>query len=247
MSSNCGRHPRRADSRRQAGSGRKAPAAYLLVGLLLLLAALIWPPGGTLHAPGKPPRPPSHPQAAHLVDLAEYAPDLLFDIRYATPANFTGRVLYPVPRALLARGTAEKLIKAKAVLAEHGYGLLIWDAYRPLSVQQEMWDLIQDPRYVGDPSKGTRHSRACAVDLTLIDLNGRPVAMPTDFDHFGPEARVDWPGHPPDVRARALLLRDAMTAAGFRPSTTEWWHFSDTDWPSYPELDLPVDAPVPEP
>ncbi len=126
-------------------------------------------------------------------------------------------------------------------------GLLIWDAYRPLSVQQEMWDLIQDPRYVGDPAKGTRHARACAVDLTLTDREGSPVAMPTGFDHFGPEAGVDCPGHPPDVRARALLLRQAMMAAGFRPSSTEWWHFSDVEWELYPELDLPLDVAVPEP
>lgn|GEM_PF-3487104 len=226
---------------------RHKTALRWLTTAFIAVAVTTWPLIDQVEAPASPPRPPAHPEAGHLVDLAEYAPDLLFDIRYARPDNFTGKVLYPVARALLARGTAEKLIEAKAALAAQGYRLLIWDAYRPLSVQQEMWDLVQDPRYVGDPSKGVRHARACAVDLTLADAGGRPVAMPSGFDHFGPEAGVDWPGHPPEVRARALLLRDAMVAAGFRPSTTEWWHFSDSDWQLYPELDLPVDVAVPAP
>src|SRR4030042_2160355 len=170
-------HSRRPGGRRIPPGRRPRARLGLLVGLFAVgVTGVLVFIGGTLHAPGRPPRPPSDPRAQHLVDLGEYSPDLAFDIRYATPDNFAGKVFYPVARALLARGTAVKLMKAKAALAEHGYGLLIWDAYRPRSVQQEMWDLVQDPRYVGDPSKGKRHARACAVDLTLTDGGGRPAA-----------------------------------------------------------------------
>ncbi len=225
---------------------RRLVIAFLLSGVLVTLHL-----SGVTHAPGappEPPRPPVPPAAEHLVDLAEFLPDLVLDIRYARPDNFTGETLYPVARALCARGTAEKLAAAKEALAAQGYRLIIWDAYRPVSVQQRMWDLIQDPRYIGDPSKGTaRHARACAIDLTLADQDGRPLEMPTGFDDFSPQASADWPGHPPDLKARALLLRRAMLDAGFTYNSSEWWHFSDKEWDSYPVLDLPLDVPVPKP
>lgn len=225
---------------------RRVVVAIVLSGALTAMSL-----GGTIYAPGKPldpPKPPVPPEAAHLVDLAEFAPDLILDIRYARPDNFTNEVLYPVARALCARGTAEKLMIARDALAAQGYRIIIWDAYRPVSVQQRMWDLIKDPRYVGDPSKGTaRHARACAVDLTLADQDGRPLEMPTGFDDFSPQASADWPGHPPGIKARALALRKAMLDAGFAYNPAEWWHFSDKEWDSYPVLDLPLDTPVPQP
>jgi D-alanyl-D-alanine dipeptidase len=183
----------------------------------------------------------------HLVDLAEFAPQVILDIRYATDRNVAGRELYPAPRALLARGTAHKLVAAAEALRAQGYGLVVWDAYRPLSVQRILWEIKPDPRFVADPAVGSRHNRAAAVDVTLVRLDGQPLAMPSDFDAFGPEADPAWEGHPREVREIALTLRQVMTDNGFLINPAEWWHFSDEEWRRYPILDLPLTVRVPAP
>jgi D-alanyl-D-alanine dipeptidase len=185
------------------------------------------------------------PAALHLVDLREFAPGVLFDLRYTQADNFFGQALYSVAAPLLARDTARKLVAAQAWLRERGYGLLVWDAYRPLSVQARMWALMPDERYVARPELGSRHNRAAAVDVTLVDALGREVAMPTPYDTFTPQAAAECPSLAPEVRARALLLRLAMTVAGFTFNPAEWWHFSDRAWENYPLLDLPLGVPVP--
>lgn len=185
--------------------------------------------------------------AAHLVDLAEFMPDLILDIRYAREDNAFRRVMYPVARALCARGTAQKLAHAQRLLAASGYRLILWDSYRPESVQRQMWAVLPDTRYVADPAVGSKHSRAAAVDVSLADLDGQQLEMPTDHDFFGPEASPSWPHHPQEIKRRAAILADAMRAAGFFQGTTEWWHFVDTEYARYPLLDLPLDIPVPLP
>ena len=228
----------------------------LLVLVTLTLALLLFGGAGPSQAPGRPfvpamplpGTPPAVPaEAAHLVDLAEYAPELILDIRYAREDNAFEQAFYSEARALLARGTAAKLRRAADALAEQGYLLVVWDAYRPLSVQRAMWRKVPDPRYVADPARGSRHNRAAAVDVTLADRSGELLAMPTDFDGFGPAADLAWDQHPAEVRARAMTLRQAMREAGFLPYSAEWWHFSDKEWANYQLLDIPLDTPVPRP
>lgn len=185
--------------------------------------------------------------AAHLVDLREFIPDLIFDLRYAREDNYFGRAFYALPRALCTRGTALKLAHAQRLLAASGYRLILWDSYRPESVQRQMWAILPDTRYVADPAVGSRHSRAAAVDVTLADADGNPLEMPTGHDFFGPEASPSWPHHPPEIARRAAILAAAMKAAGFVQGTTEWWHFVDADYLRYPLLDLPLDVRVPPP
>lgn len=106
----------------------RALATLLLAGLVVAA-----PGGGVLWAPGASPPP----EAMHLVDLAEFAPGIILDLRYASDRNFLGRAVYPPgARALLTRGTAAKLLAASAALQAHGYALVVWDAYRPLSAAQ---------------------------------------------------------------------------------------------------------------
>lgn len=177
-----------------------------------------------------------------LVDLAKLPDPPLFDIRYATRLNFTGEQLYPAPVAWLHRDPAEALTAVQAELRALGLALKVFDGYRPLSVQQKMWDLIQDERYVSNPAvnKG-RHTRGTAVDVSLVDLLGNPLPMPSDFDEFSEKAHRDYKDAPPDALRNAELLEKVMTAHGFLPYPTEWWHFDWKNWKDYPPLDIPIE------
>ncbi len=175
-----------------------------------------------------------------LVPVKRIAPGIRVDLRYATTANVFGRRLYTRPRCLLRRAVAERLARVQRRLARAGFGLKIWDAYRPRTVQRVMWRIHPRGGYVGDPRHGSHHNRGAAVDLTLVRADGRPVPMPTSYDEFSPRAHLDYPNLSPAVREnRARLLR-AMRAEGFLPYRREWWHYVAPDYRRYPMLDLPL-------
>ena len=127
----------------------------------------------------------------------------------------------------------QKLAAVQETVAESGCSLLIWDAFRPVSAQFRLWEICPDPAYVANPEKGfSSHSRGNTVDVTLVTTDGQPVDMPTDFDDFTALADRDYRDVGDTAAANARLLESAMTAAGFRPYSAEWWHYSDTQ--SYP-------------
>jgi len=170
-------------------------------------------------------------------------PGIVLDIRYATTNNFTGQRLYPSAKCYLRRAAAEKLRAAQAELASLGYGLKIFDGYRPLSVQRKMWEVFPQPGYVADPKKGSRHNRGAAVDVTLIRLvDGAALPMPTPYDDFTPRAHRNFNDLPEDVIRNRNLLESVLTRHGFVGLPTEWWHFDDAECQKYPLLDLPVPA-----
>ncbi len=175
-----------------------------------------------------------------LVDLASLDTTLRFDIRYATADNFTGAAVYPAARALLRHEAAVALIAVQQELRAEGLGLLIWDAYRPLSVQGIFWSLVPDERYVADPAKGSRHNRGAAVDLTLCDLEGRPLPMPTAFDDFSERAHRDARDWTEEQRRNSERLQSAMERHGFTGLPTEWWHYDLSGWQRYGVLDMPL-------
>jgi len=115
---------------------------------------------------------------ADLVEIVSLDPTIKLDIRYATPNNFVGRPVYTEARAFLQRPAAEALVRAHRSVRDKGYGLLVFDGYRPWSVTKLFWDVT--PRlkrdFVANPKKGSKHNRGCAVDLSLYDLRtGREV------------------------------------------------------------------------
>ncbi len=112
-----------------------------------------------------------------LVDVAGAVPDAAFDLRYATFRNLAGRPLYPEARCLLLAPVADRLRRAAAELRAMGFRLLLWDCYRPLAVQREIWRLHPDRRWVADPSRGSAHTRGAAVDASLLSRDGSPVEM----------------------------------------------------------------------
>jgi len=176
---------------------------------------------------------------AILCDITHVDPSIQVDMRYAKPDNFLKEAIYPVNRCLLRADVAERLARVQRRLLAEGFGLRMWDCYRPQSVQQRMWDLVPDPRYVADPSVGSKHSRASAVDVTLVDKEGNPLPMPTKHDDFSDRARRDYMKLPAPVLRNRQILEDAMTAEGFVPLPTEWWHFDDPGWANAPLLDEP--------
>lgn len=188
---------------------------------------------GITAAAADPPKP------ADLVDVSVAIPDAVIDMRYATKDNFTGDVLYPTAVCKLRRSVAARLAKAAKLLRAQDRRLLIWDCYRPSSIQHELWKRVPDPRYVADPKQGSRHSRGAAVDVALVDTDGNAVTLPTKFDEFTKAAhRVNALAGANGAEARRL--ERAMRKAGFLGMKTEWWHFDAPDSARYPLSDEPL-------
>jgi zinc D-Ala-D-Ala dipeptidase len=180
-----------------------------------------------------------------LVELTDLDPSIRLDIRYASTNNFTGRQLYEQPRAFLARPAAEALVRAHRAAQRGGFGLTIFDAYRPWRVTKALWDATPPgPKrnYVANPRKGSRHNRGCAVDLALHDLKtGAQLVMPSGYDEFSQRAHRDYAGASPEAIANRARLEALMEAEGFRGLSNEWWHFDFAGWEDYPILDIAFD------
>lgn len=177
-----------------------------------------------------------------LVELISLDPSLTLDIRYARRDNFLGRPVYDQARAFLQRPAAQALIQVHRSLKAQGYGLLVFDGYRPWSVTKLFWDEVtpQQRYFLADPIRGSRHNRGCAVDLTLVDLrSGCPLPMPSDFDEMTERAHLDYEGGTATQRRHRDLLKQAMVQGGFLSFAPEWWHYDHPEWPNYPILDLP--------
>jgi len=168
-----------------------------------------------------------------MADISRTAPEIQVDLRYATPDNFFKQRFYTNTRALLRPATAKKLAAAQAEFSTRGCKLKIWDAFRPLRVQREMWKILPDSTYVANPDKGSRHNRGAAVDVTLVDQDGKELDMGTAFDDFSPRAHLDATGLSETARKNRKLLHEVMEKHGFKPLRTEWWHFDDADWEKY--------------
>lgn len=184
-----------------------------------------------------PPREQGRFRAPDLVELIRLDPSLRLDIRYSGDNNFLGTPVYSQARAFLQRPAAEALVRVQRGLAARGLGLLIHDGYRPWYVTKIFWDATpaNQHHFVGDPAKGSRHNRGCAVDLTLVDLaSGKPLEMPSGYDEFSERAYPSWSGGSATARANRHLLRQAMEAEDFAVYEFEWWHFDYRDWREYP-------------
>ena len=171
-----------------------------------------------------------------LVDVRSVDPTIVVELRYAGRNNLVGYPLYPRGACALARPeVASGLAAAQAFLRRYQFGLKIWDAYRPVAVQEKLWHASHNSDYVANPEigVGSLHSWGVAVDATLVDTWNRPVRMPSDFDDFTPAAMWRYAGPHADIRAHVHLLQIAMRNAGFWGLRTEWWHFTIADWQKY--------------
>ena len=164
------------------------------------------------------------------VRVLDYIPNIYVELQYATPGNFTRQRIYPFEysEAYLRCGTVKKLMKAEEKAEAAGYRLKIWDAFRPVSAQFRLWEIVPDPVYVANPNNGySSHSRGNTVDITLVYEDGSRVTMPTGFDDFTTKADRDYSDCTAEERENALLLQNLMVECGFAPYQGEWWHFAD--------------------
>lgn len=179
-----------------------------------------------------------------MIELKSLIPDIQYDLRYASSNNFTHRPLYPTTtrKTFMRKPAAIALASAQEELRKKGFGILVFDAYRPYGVTEQFWELIHDERYVANPAKGSGHNRGLAIDLTLIDLRtSTELAMGTGFDNFTDTAHATFTQLPQQILQNRQLLSKTMMKNGFEPFATEWWHFA---WPNnqgYEVLDLSFD------
>lgn len=175
-----------------------------------------------------------------LVDIRDIDPTIRVDLMYAKASNFTGRVLYTdlreaylLPPAAYALKRAQKLLKER----HPSYSLLVYDAARPMHIQQKMWDVVAHTSkqiYVSNPAHGGGlHNYGMAVDISIVDGRGRPLDMGTPVDYMGRKAHVRDEAYlvrkgliSKAAYANRRLLRAVMTAAGYHVLPTEWWHFN---------------------
>ena len=180
--------------------------------------------------------------AHKLVNITLVDSRIIVDLRYATPHNITNRVLYTSPTCYLHEDAAMALKRVQDKLSEQGLFLKIFDGYRPLRVQQFIWDLIQDERYVANPANNKgRHTRGTAVDVTLIDIHGNELEMPSPFDDFTERAHRTNTDMSVAARSNMMLLEKAMEAENFVGWPLEWWHYDVRGWNDdvrYPPLDV---------
>ena len=213
----------------------------VLLCALVLLSTHAQTFGRQAQAVAGPPRETGTFREPYLVELIELDRTIKLDVRYATANNFTGRAVYTEARAFLQRPAAEALVRASRALRKKGYGLSVFDGYRPWSVTKLFWEITpaDKKQFVADPAKGSRHNRGCAVDLTLYDLKtGRQVSMPGEYDEMSERSHINYAGGTAEQRRLRDLLRAALEAEGFTPYEPEWWHYDFKDWRQYPILDL---------
>ncbi len=181
--------------------------------------------------------------APPLVDVGRALPDAVIDLRYATDSNFLGRAIYPEhARCLLLPAVSARLGRAAARLRARGLRLRLYDCYRPLTVQRELWRRFPRKGFVADPAKGSNHNRGAAVDVGLAAADGSELELPTPFDTFEPRARADaTTGVSAAARRNRDLLRAAMEGAGFRVNRLEWWHYDAPEARRASVFDVPFE------
>jgi len=174
-----------------------------------------------------------------LVRVQDIDPDIVVELKYATEDNFTGKRIYPHDVCVLREETALKLARANRELMEMGYRIKVWDAYRPVYVQRILWEIVPDSRYVANPDKvGSKHNRGTAVDVTLVDMEGNELEMPSGFDDFTGKGARNNNNMSENARKNMELLTEVMVRNGFTTISTEWWHFNDRNSDKYDIIDV---------
>lgn len=177
-------------------------------------------------------------QEEPLVLVSNLDSTIIIEMPYATKDNFVGQVLYDTTLCFLRKSVAERIIRVQQKLKKQNLGLKIWDGYRPQSVQYKMWEIVQDPQFVADPKKGSRHNRGAAVDVTLVDASGQELEMPTYFDDFTEKAHRNYSELSSEVIQNRKILTEVMKEESFIPLASEWWHFDTLNWESYSLLNI---------
>ena len=175
-----------------------------------------------------------------MVNVQSLDPTIEVSLMYSRPDNFTGRVLYDYLReGYLHPKAAKALVVAQQRLKQlrPELSLIIFDATRPMSIQQKMWDVVKNtPKYfyVSNPARGGgMHNYGMAVDISICRVGGDTIPMGATVDFMGDLSHIDKEDLlvknkriTEEARANRKLLREVMAAGGFMPLRTEWWHFN---------------------
>ena len=166
----------------------------------------------------------------NLVEISTKEFDVILDMRYASSHNVCGHKLYSYPLCLFNQAAINPLKKAINLAKNLNLKLKIWDAFRPLEVQKYMFNKFpsNDPNggFVSNPDSGAiPHCRGIAIDLTLVDLDGKELDMGTDFDEFSNLAFHNCEEISIEAKRNRLILLGIMTLAGFDFYSKEWWHY----------------------
>jgi len=168
------------------------------------------------------------------IKLNDFPDEFAFDMRYATTSNFLKEKVYPCATCLVRTDVYKALVKANTLFKQKGFRIKFYDCYRPVDVQKKMWTIMPDSRYVANPNKsGSIHNRGAAVDITLVDKEGKELDMGTAFDHFGQEAHHSYTNLPALVLEHRKYLKQVMEQCGFVAQSTEWWHYNYGDRSRY--------------
>ncbi|MBI1838381.1 MAG: M15 family metallopeptidase [Flavobacteriia bacterium] len=178
----------------------------------------------------------------HLIDIQNLNPNIRVDLKYASTDNFMHLKLYSkINKALLQKEVAERLAKCQTYLSKKNpnYFLLVYDAVRPVSAQQKMWDALDSlsyaerTKFVSNPANGSVHNYGAAVDLTICDKEGIPLDMGATYDDI---RKIAYPRHEAvflasgeltqDQVNNRILLREVLASQNFTNIPTEWWHFN---------------------
>lgn len=160
-----------------------------------------------------------------LIEITESTHNIVLDMRYATPNNFTGETIYPSSRCFLHPDALIRLEAAIKLATAQGLTLKILDAYRPQAAQEKLWSICPNPDYILPPEKGSHHTRGIAVDLTLIDADGAELDMGSPFDSFEKISHHGSTEISPTAAANRYLLLGIMMSAGWDLFVNEWWHY----------------------
>jgi len=175
-----------------------------------------------------------------LIEIKKAIPGIKLDIRYATTNNFMKQVMYKQARAFARKPVVASLKKIQAELRKKGYGLKIFDGYRPYAVTIAFYQKASDKNFVANPAKGSKHNRGCAIDLTIINLKtGKDVVMATPYDSFSAAAAAHYMPVTPEVKKNRDFLIASMQKHNFTVLDNEWWHFDYNGWQNYDLMDIP--------
>lgn len=160
-----------------------------------------------------------------LVKIAKPEFDCEIYLAYATADNFTGKPVYAAHNCYLHEVAAKHLQETIKFARGMGYGIKVFDAYRPTEIQWKLWEHTPDPDFLANPASGSPHSRGVAIDLTLTDSNGQELDMGTAFDEFDPKSYHSDISVSEQAQRNRRMLLGIMTAAGWDNYNNEWWHY----------------------
>ena len=183
----------------------------------------------------------TNPADWQYIDISEY--DVIISMQLSTPETTIKEPFYRRNLCLIQYDLLPKLLEAVELFRERGHTIVIYDAYRPTSVQQRWFDVVRQHKWVADPSRGMGgvHDRGTALDISLIDRYGELLEMPTPMHTFTEAASRLSTTMSGTARANMNYLKDVMVSCGFDIINSEWWHFQDVNTVYYLPTDHPID------